>query len=150
MEITTNRVPDLPLCAIRIAELNPVYPELARSSLLVGSLTQDGELQLVSAGWARALGCSMGRLAGRRFAGFIDREDVQQAKALFQSRSGELGSKPVSFRLVGCDGTKKRYEWHARKDRLDEVLFIVGTERNAAPDYSENVSSLPYSAAITP
>ena len=150
METVLGRAADLPLHAIRIAAQNPVYPELARSSLLVGSLRPDGVLELVSAGWSRALGCPMSGLVGKRLAGFIHRADLHKAMDLFQGGSGAMIGKPVSFALIGRDGVRRCYDWYARKDHYDEVLFIVGTEKSFASGYPANVRSLRYSAEITP
>jgi hypothetical protein len=150
MRTNVHVLHDIPLGAIRFSGLNPIYSELAKSSLLVALLKPDGVLEPVSTGWSRALGCPMSGLVGKRLVSFIDRADVQQAKALFQARSGALRSKAVSFALIGCDGRKRPYEWYVRKDRLDEVLFILGTEISLFSGYSSKVRSLRYSALITP
>lgn len=138
--------------AIRFAKVNLIYPELARSPLLLGSLTSDGVLQLASQGWSRALGWPVQELAGKHFIDFIDPEEAEQATALFQCQDGAKGHGHVSFALIGCDGTRRRFDWNSRLDDYDGITYILGAEKVPAMRTATGHwgRSLRYSASMMP
>jgi hypothetical protein len=123
------REPEATVGIIRFAKHSAVYPRLAKSPLLLGSLTPDGVLQLISESWSLALGCPVQELGGRRLVDFIEPEEVGRADALLQASRGGLKDKRASFALVGQDGRRTCFEWHSRVDDYDGVGIIVGTKK---------------------
>ena len=97
------------------------------SKVLLAKAGFDGTLQLLTAGWERALGYWRGELRGKTLSQLMwanARSAAIAVAAVLDTRDME----PVELRMRCRDGTGKCFRLHRRHDKREQAIYIVAEE----------------------
>jgi PAS domain S-box-containing protein len=101
---------------------------LARDLFCVSGF--DGYFKLVNSSWERVLGYSREELMSRPFMDFIHPDDIDDAIDGMSALAA--GEDVIEFesRLIGADGSVRRFEWNTRT--MPDVGVVYGIGRDVA------------------
>lgn len=102
------------------------------SEVLLARASTEGNLQLMTCGWERALGYRRDELTAKtlvQLMGF----DARSAAAAVAAILDERDLRPVSLRLRCGNGLAKGFKLHRHYDRHAQTMYILAEETPAAP-----------------
>jgi PAS domain-containing protein len=97
------------------------------SRLLLAKAGFEGELQLLTPAWERALGFGRGELRGRTLLNLMW-SDSHKAAGAVAAILGRMDTAPVELRVCCRDGRGKDLRLHRRYDRREQMIYIVAEE----------------------
>jgi hypothetical protein len=97
------------------------------STLLLAKASFDGELQLLTTAWERALGFGRGELRGKTLLDLMWSNSRRAASAV-AAILGRMDRGPVELRLRCRDGRGKGLRLHRRYDRREQMIYITAEE----------------------
>lgn len=102
------------------------------STVLLATADFDGTLQLLTAGWERALGYGREELKGKTLADLLW-SDRRRAAGTVAAILDPLSLGAVELRVRCRDGLGKSFRLHRRYDEHEQIVYIVAEETPNKP-----------------
>ena len=113
--------------------LHDTLPRSYQSSqVLLARAGLDGTLQLLTSGWARALGYARGELNGKMLRHLMW-SDARRAAAAAVAILDEENTQPVELRVRCRDGAAKCFRLHRHYDSYEHIMYFMAEETVAKP-----------------
>ena len=110
--------------------LSPGRATAAQSEVMLARILPSGVFQLLTGGWAHALGYAPHDLIGKVLRDLMQLESAREVVTALLDASDD---RPLDVTLRCKDGRCKSFRLHRRFDPYDGVVFVLAVERVETP-----------------